>query len=210
VLRRIILNVHIYGGLVCFSYLILFGISVLNFNHPFAFTKSPASVTTWSQPMELPALERTDGKSAAEALTIRRDNNGAILHAMGSFVAPSPNPDGGWTDADTYHARFLRPGKEYEIDVHPGQGTATVTQTRAGVWTLIRDLHGLAAVYPDSTFASSWKWYTELCTFVVIAAGVSGVYLWAARRRERRVGVVMLAVAGAASFALMLLVTFRR
>jgi hypothetical protein len=209
VVRRIILNVHTYGGLLCFSYLVLFGISVVNFNHPFAFTKSPSSVTTWSQPMPLPGLERTDGKSEAEALKARRENNGAVLHALGSFAAPFTPADGGWTDADTYHAHFVRPGKGYEIDVRPGQGTATVTQTRASFWTLTRDLHGSAVVYPESIVASSWGWYTELCTFVVIAAGASGIYLWAGRRRERRVGLVVLGAAVTVSIALMLLITFR-
>jgi hypothetical protein len=208
-LRKIILNVHMYGGLLCFSYLVLLGISVLNFNHPFAFTKSPASVKTWSQPLALRALQKTDGKTAAEALAIRRQNNAAILQALGSFAAPSPNPDGGWTDAATYHAHFVRPGKEYDIDVHPDQGSATITQTRANVWALTRDLHGSSAAYPDSILAGTWAWYTDLSTFFVVAAGISGVYLWTGRRRERRVGLLLLGAAGAASLALMLLITFR-
>ncbi len=206
-LRRIILNAHLYGGLICFSYLILFGISVLNFNHPFEFTKSPASVTSWTQPMALPALERSD----ADATKVRRDNNEAILHALGSFAAPTRNvdADGAWTDAETYHAHLMRPGKTYDIDVHPGRGTATITQTRANFWTLVRELHGSAVWYPESILASSWGWYTELCTFVVIAAAASGVYLWAGRLRERRIGLIMLLGAGALSSALMLLITFR-
>lgn len=39
--RRIVLNVHMYGGLLCFGFLVLFGISVLNFNHPFALPNHP-------------------------------------------------------------------------------------------------------------------------------------------------------------------------
>jgi hypothetical protein len=198
-----------YGGLLCFSYLILLGISVLNFNHLFAFTKSPGGVKTWSQPLVIPALARTDGKDGAEALTIRRQNNAAILHALGSFAAPASNADGDWVDAATYHAHFVRPGKEYEIDVHPGRGSVTITQTRASVWALIRDLHGSSVAYPDSVLASTWAWYTDLCTFFVVAAGVSGVYLWTGRRRERRLGLVLLGAAGAVSLSLMLLVTFR-
>jgi hypothetical protein len=198
-----------YGGLLCFSYLILFGISTLNFNHPFDFTKSPSGVTTWSQPIALPSPVRPDGRDAAEALKARRDNNSAILHALGSFAAPFTSADGDWSDADTYHAHFTRPGKQIDVDVHPGQGTATVTRTRTGVWALVRDLHGSAALYPDSVLASSWKWYTELCVIVVVGAAISGVYLWAGRRRDRRVGLLVLGAACVVSLALMLLVTFR-
>ena len=101
--------------------------------------------------------------------------------------------------AETYHAHFVRPGKAYDVDVRPGRGESTITQTRAGVWSLIRDLHGSAVVYPESALASTWRWYTELCTFVVVAAGVSGVYLWVVGRRERRIGLVVLAAAAAVS-----------
>jgi len=197
-----------YGGLLCFSYLILFGISTLNFNHPFAFTKSPASVSTWSQPMAVPALAKIDGRNAPEAIKIRRQNNSAILRALGSFAGSSTDADGEWIDANTYHAHFVRPGKEYEIAVHPSQGSATITQTRSSFWTLVRDLHGSAVVYPDSILASTWGLYTDLCTFFVVSAGISGIYLWTARRRERGIGLILLGAAGTVSLALMLLITF--
>ena len=207
-LRKLILNIHMYGGLLCFSYLILFGISVLNFNHPFAFTKPPASITTWSQPMQLPQLAKPGG--ARDAQAVQRDNNLAIVHALGSFAAPPPAVSSGdWIDADTYHAHFERPGKGYDVDARLSRGVAQVTQTRTGFWTLVRDLHGSAVVYPESSLASTWGWYTELCTFFVIAAGISGVYLWAGKRRERRIGLITVLAAGAVSVALMLLVTFR-
>lgn len=205
-LRRITLNIHIYGGLLCFSYLMILGISVLNFNHPFAFTRPQANETSWTQPIDIPALVKADGKTPADAM--QRQNNAAIVRAMRSFAEPYPNSNGGWTSANTYHAHLVRPGKEYQIDVRPDQKTATITQTRTGVWTLIRDLHGSYFVYADSVLAGTWSWYTDLCTGAVLFAGISGVYLWTARRRQRRIGLIVIAIAGAVSISLMLLVTF--
>jgi hypothetical protein len=158
--------------------------------------------------MELAELAATDGKSGAEAQQIQGRNNQMIVRALGSFAAPSPGVDGGWTDADTYHAHWARPGKEYQIDVHPSRGSATITQTRMNGWALIRELHGLHAAYPDSRFASTWAWYTDTCTFVLIGAGVSGVYLWTRRRSERRLGLMLLGIAGVVSISLMLVITF--
>jgi hypothetical protein len=206
VLRRIALNIHIYGGLLCFSYLIILGISVLNFNHPLAFTRPQANETTWTEPIEISALAKADGKTPADAM--QRRNDAAIVQAMRSFAEPYPNSNGSWTSANTYRAHLVRPGKEYQIDVHPDQKSATITQTRTGVWTLIRDLHGSYFVYADSVLASTWSGYTDLCTFVVMFAGISGVYLWTARRRERRIGLMMIGIAGIVSIGLMLLVTF--
>ena len=204
-LRKIILNVHTYGGLLCFSYLILFGLSTLNFNHPFAFTKSPGRVTTWTQPMALSDLARPSGPEAAR---IQNRNNELILHTLGSFAAPPYGVSGSWTGPDTYHAHVIRLGKEYQVDAHPAQGTATVTRTRAGFWQLVRDIHGAYGRFPDSRLASTWAWYTDLCTVVLILAAVSGVYLWTHRRRERRTGLIMLGAATVVSVSLMLFITF--
>ena len=204
-LRKIILNIHIYGGLLCFSYLILLGISTLNFNHPFAFTTA-GTTTTWTQPLKLPDLARPEGKNAQDWSRLRTQNNQKVLHALGSFAFPNTAGDGNWKDSDTWHTHFVRVGKEYDIDVHVDQGTATITQTRRNLWTLIRELHGEHETFPESFFASTWAWYTDLCACVVVAAGISGVYLWTHRRRERRIGLILLAAATAVSLALMLVI----
>ena len=203
--RKVILNIHMYGGLLCFSYLLLIGISTLNFNHRFSFTIRPASVRTWTQPMTLPGLVTPEAANHDVAAIVHQ-NNPMVIHALGSF-GTFTYADGVWTDSDTYHARFVRPGKEYQVDVHPSRGRATITRTRANVWAMIRDMHGLYAVYPDSLLASSFKWYTEISAIVVLFACISGVYLWTARRRERRLGLIMLGAAGVVSLSLMVLIT---
>ena len=193
------------GGLLCFSYLVLIGISTLNFNHRFSFTMRPASVTTWTQPMKLPGLATPESANHDAAQIVHR-NNPLVIRALGSFDTFT-NADGAWIDSDTYHAGFVRPGKEYQVDVHPSRGTATITRRRANLWGMIRDLHGLYAVYPDSILASSFKWYTEISAIVVLFACISGVYLWTARRKERCVGLIMLGAAGVVSLSLMVLIT---
>src|SRR5207248_4725633 len=98
-------------GLLCFSFLLIFGISTLIFNHTFAFTRRPISVKTWTQPLAIPPLAKSDGQNPDEMVLMVRQNNATILKALGSFAMPTGPADGGWTDADTYHAHFLRPGK---------------------------------------------------------------------------------------------------
>jgi hypothetical protein len=93
------------------------------------------------------------------------------------------------------------------VDVHLDRKLAVVKETRTSAWDVIAGLHGFHAEMPGSRWVSIWAWYTELCTFAVLFAGVSGVYLWTRRRRERRIGYVLIAGAGAISLALMLYVT---
>src|SRR5438874_5334999 len=185
-MRKIILNIHMYSGLLSFSFLLIFGISTLIFNHPFEFTRRPISVKTWTQPLAIPPLARSDGQNAADKVLMVRQNNATILKALGSFVMPTGTIDGGWTNPDTYRAHFLRPGKEYQIDVHPSQNSATITQSRMSFWMMTTALHAGSYTF----VANTWPWYMELCTFGVIASGVTGIYLWPARARERRIGIV--------------------
>lgn len=70
VLRKTLLNLHLYGGVLCFSYLILFGISSLDFNHSIVFTKWGGSVTTWTQPM--PVVEDGEESSLGRPLPCRK------------------------------------------------------------------------------------------------------------------------------------------
>ena len=46
-MRKWLLNIHLYGGLLCSSYLLLYGVSSLYFNHEFTssqpFPEQPSS-----------------------------------------------------------------------------------------------------------------------------------------------------------------------
>jgi hypothetical protein len=209
-LRKIILNLHIYGGLLCFGYLIVFGISSLNFNHPFEFTRAKKAPITWERSVTLPDLPRvTDDMTSEQRVDAKAEANHAVRQALGLFGHQRPWQQSWWDakDPNHYHASLVRPGAEYEVDVHLDRNLAIVAETRTSAWSVIGALHGFHGAMPGSTFASSWAWYTELCTFVVLFAGVSGVYLWTARQNERRFGFVLLGGAAAGSLALMLYLT---
>jgi hypothetical protein len=189
-----------YSGLLCFSFLLIFGISALIFNHPFQFTRTPSSVKTWTQPMTLPPLARSEGQNPDARLRMVRQNDAVILKSLGSFAILTSAADDGWTDADTYHAHFLRPGKEYQVDFHPSQNSATITQARMNFWRMTTETH----IFSYTVFSTWWKWYVELCTIGIIVSAVSGIYLWPVQARDRRIGFIVLAIFGTFSIALML------
>ena len=208
--RKLILNIHIYAGLLCFGYLIVFGVSSLNFNHPFAFTRAKSEPATWERPVKLDDLPRfTPDMTGEQRVAAKADANHAVRRALGLFGHQRPWRESWWDekDANHYHASLVRPGVEYEVDVHLDRGVAVVKETRSSAWEVIARLHGFHGNMPDSAFVTTWGWYTELCTFAVLFAGMSGVYLWTARTNERRIGLVLLGGAGALSLALMLYLT---
>ena len=209
-MRKIILNIHMYGGLLCFSYLVIFGLSSLNFNHPFAFTKAKSEPTVWEKAVELRDLPRlTPEMKGEERIKTKAEANNQVRRALNLFGHQRPWKESYWNtqDPNHYHASLVRPGREYEVDVYLDRGLANVKETRTSTWAILRALHGLHGEMPDSTFVSSWAIYTEICTFFVLFAGVSGVYLWTARRNERRAGYAIIASAAVVSIALMILMS---
>ena len=210
-MRKIILNIHIYAGLLCFGYLVVFGVSSLSFNHPAKFVRGRGETRTWERTIELPRdLPRTTADMTSEQrVAAKSEANNAVRVALGLFGHQRPWQESGWDQKNPnhYHASLVRPGVAYEVDVHLESKTAVVQETRTSAWEVMARLHGFHGEMPGSALVSTWAWYTELCTFAVLFAGGSGVYLWTRRRNERRIGRVILGSAGAVSLALMLYLT---
>ncbi len=191
-MRFWILKVHLYGGLLCSAYLMVFGFSSLNFNHHFAFAKPLESKESWEAPLDLPL--DSDNLKAAESV---RDE----LGLMGWPLPWTMNRD----SEGNLHFNLERPGKSYTLDVLVKEKRAKVQERRKGFWPVLNSLHALMSV-PNAPFTRMWGWFTEFCTWVVLFSATSGLYLWACSRRERWTGLWLFSGATAAALALILYV----
>lgn len=192
-MRRWVLWFHIHGMLLCASYLVIFGVSSLLFNHPFAWATPKPTVVRWECPIVLEPAP--DKMKAAEAVARQLGLMGWVLPWQTKL-----NADGAMRIA------LSRPGKEYVIDVPPDGRSARVEERRAGVWQVIRQLHGLMGVR-NSSFMLGWAQYTRVCTVFVIFAAFSGIYLFATRKSERVAGWLTLGIAGCTAAAMIIYVT---
>lgn len=192
-MRDLILKIHLYGGLLCASYLLIFGISSLNYNHHFgAATDDPVQ---WQRTLHVADAE--EKMTVAEKV---RDELGLI----------------GWTipwethrdEQGNLHFGLARPGKRYTIHVFFKEDRIAVDESRKGFWPVINQLHALTRI-PNSPFVSTWGIYTEICVWVVLFSACSGVYLWATLKRDRRVGLVLLLGSLAFSLSFMLYIWWR-
>jgi hypothetical protein len=183
-MRNFILKIHLYGGLLCSPYLLLFGLSSLHYNHH--FTQPGDDRVTWTHPIRLDtSIEK---RKMGQAV---RDSLG--LMGWGPWWEVRQN------DTET-RVQITRPGKKYNVRIPNQGGVAEVEEIRLGYWRVINSLHALMRV-PNSTFMSFWGIYTEICTWVVLFSAASGVYLWTARKSERRIGWSLLgAGSGSALF----------
>jgi hypothetical protein len=184
-MRKFILNLHMYGGLLCSAYLLVFGFSSLNFNHHFGFAMGRNTKVTWEEPLPMELVH--DNIGDAESV---RDRLGLM----------------GWTppwemsrdNELNFHFQVTRPGKNYTIHALQKEGKVKVEESRAGFWPVVNSLHALGGV-PGSAFSRTWGWYTEVCTVVVLFSAGSGVWLWAISKRERSIGTWTLVAALTAS-----------
>lgn len=194
-MRKWMLNLHLYGGLLCAPYLIIFGFSSLHFNHHFGFVEMKPNSTEWDAPLELGAIK--DNEEMAKAV---RDSLGLM----------------GWTipwnmkrDAEgNLQFDLERPGKSYTLRTELKEHRVHIKERRKGFWQVLNSLHAMGKV-PNSEFVSFWGVYTEICTWFVLFAAASGLYLWVNSQRERKVGLVTLGAAAGVSLGLMLLVALR-
>jgi hypothetical protein len=185
-MRRWLLDLHLYLGLLCLPYVVVFGISSILLNH----RVERVTQSEWSERIaplaEAPAARQAEAAIAALGLrasalghTLKHDAAGAL-----SF-------------------RAIRTGRSYQVTVG-ADGAARVVERHGGVLGAINGLHGMHDREP-SWWHFGWSLYTELATGVLLFAIASGVLLVLPRPSGRALalgagalGSVALAALGAA------------
>src|SRR5437773_454052 len=109
-LRKVILNIHIYGGLLCFSYLIIFGYSSLIFNHDTLAPEPAKTLVTWEQAGPPPEYQQVQSglTGSARDEQVKR-NNEAVRTSLGLFGWPV-YWESQWS-TPPYKAVISRPGR---------------------------------------------------------------------------------------------------
>ena len=176
-IRKWVLNLHLYGGLLGSSYLVILGLSSIAFNHHMAPDRALLPAITWQHPLTM-SVTGDDMEVASKA----RD-------ALGLFGWPLP-----WEMHrevnDDLRFDLARPGKYYSIHLNQDKKMIYVAEKRTGYLSVIRELHGFSGELPGAKFMNIWSVYTEATTWIVFLSLISGVYLWLKRPKERKTGTV--------------------
>ncbi len=186
--RRLWLDLHIYVGLACAGYLVLYGVSSVLYNHPTWFEAAEPTARVWEAHIALPA-------NGSPSLRAQAARDALGLEGSVPDRRARATQDGGLA--------FLiwRPGARYEVTVD-ANGTARVEEERASVAGVIKSLHGIPG-YPGSVFGWTWNAYTHFSLFALPFLAGSGALLWWTSPLGRGRVWVLGAVAGGASFLYM-------
>lgn len=166
--RTLILELHICAGLLCIPYLLIIGISSLNFNHSFLSEKTGAEASTWSEAVSLrPDMERQE----------MVDQLMSTLSIYGWFIPWASN-----LDSANSTVVIVNPGKKYVIDIDYNQLSARVSETRGSVSGLFKVLHGLGEPIPHAPWwINSWRYYQSVGLYSMVIWSLGGLFLWITR-----------------------------
>lgn len=195
-MKKLIYSLHLYFGLLCSAYLIVFGISSLQFNHHFGFFKLGERTVNWTRTIQVP-VDDNDLQAAGFAI---RDALG-----LGGWVPPW------WMNRpaekpEMFELGIVRQGKEYRVVYNTESGLAEVKEIRRGPLEIITSLHA-AGPYPNAGIPLTlWPWYTHICFWFVVFAVISGIYLWLSGSNSRSFGMTALVVVNILCAAVLILI----
>lgn len=192
--RRWILKIHLYGGLLCFWYLIIFAISSLHFHHDFDFMKEK-QISYESIPVTL--VHDSESSDSARATSLQN-----ALGLAGWYLYWETYTD----SLGNFHTEVQNPKTTYRIVYDPVSSTASITSEYKGFWSILNALHGFAGRMPNAPLVIFWYIFTYICLTVVVFSIVSGIWLWSGKREGKSLGWATLLATIAFSVLLMLIV----
>lgn len=191
-------DLHLYAGLFISPFVVLFAISVFALVHPSGSAPSGSTVRRVRsvQNLQVPAgVEALSGRARVDAVRSLLDQ--AQLRGEIGFIGYSPKEH-------RLSIPVSVPGRETVFDLDLQTRTATITERDTGIADALILLHKapgphLADIRMNWFPMLAWRWLADATVYLLLFISISGIYLWAVLRAERRAGVAML-IAGAVCF----------
>jgi hypothetical protein len=190
-IRKWILKIHLYGGLLCFWYLIIFAVSSLQFQHHFEFMK-PKLQQEEIQEKKLSIPETENLSDFAKSIQNE-------LHLAGWDLPWKTYRD----SSGIFYTEIQNPKAQYKITFDALSSTAKIIKKEKGFWIIMNSLHGFSGKMPNAPLLFFWKIFTYICLIVVTFSIFSGIWLWANRSTDKLFG--LLTVSGIVVLSLLLM-----
>jgi len=190
-MRNLVLTIHAYLGLLCLPYILIFGISSLDFNHHFLEKEQRTLINTLTVKVETMPFQEGE-----ELGTILRDS----LHLFGWYI-----PWESYSDNVKHHIMIAHFGKEYEIEKFRNSDEVTMKVYALPAGKVLFGLHALGGDIPNApAWINVWKYYQDLTVYASLFWALAGVYLWATQRRRSSIPLWALIIISCFSLTLMM------
>jgi hypothetical protein len=193
----LIRDLHLYLGLFCSPFVLVFAVSVFFLVHTWLpKIGSDASTTRVASGLLLPVnLPTLSGRPLIDALKPVLEK--ADVHGEVGFVRHL-------IKEEKLIIPVTIPGRETIVTINIASGEATIVTRETGLANATATLHRspgehAPAIRMNWFYMQAWRWLADITAYLSLFISVSGIYLWYVLRAERRVGFVLL-FAGALSF----------
>jgi hypothetical protein len=193
-LRKWIHRIHLYGGLLCFWYLIIFAVSSLQFQHHFEFM-------TLSGGKEIVNERKIEIQGNNDKLIFAR-NLQDKLNIAGWLIPWQTSLD----SAGLFHTVIQNPKSRYTLVYNPSTYTVKMSEAGNGFLRIINSLHGYSGNMPNAPLLVFWKIFTYVCVIIVVFSIFSGIWLWAVKKGNKLTGWITFSGILVLSFLLMIIV----
>lgn len=189
--RDLLDKVHVYGGLFIALYLIIIGLSSLQFQHHFNLPEGNTGKTWWQQ-INMPVIEDN------------REYKLAVRDSLGLFGYTPWWQD--YTDKKgIHHFKITRPGKSYWVEVQPESKLYRVNESRDIIGAVLA-LHGLTGgALEGPAFIKVWKFFAQIMNVVFLIVISITLYFWYERSFQSFKGWIL---AGTIAFISILALLF--
>jgi len=176
-------QLHLYFGVFISPFILLFAISAIPLNH--RWQPNPREHKT-SVPVQI-----TEGLEKMELV----NSILAQLNLTGEVIGR------GQVRNNQTVIRVTRPGKMKILTVDMLNKKAEIVERTFGFLDTLRYLHLNPGPHklPNWFFTRFWGWMADTTVYVILFLSLSGIYMWAVIKAERKVGLIMLA-SGCLSF----------
>jgi len=189
-------DLHLYFGLLISPFVLVFAISVFFLNHPGLPLGGSETKKQKTMTFQLPlGLEQSQGADRLDKIRQVMRQTGVTGEV--NFIRYLPKEHRMIVPA-------VKPGLETTLDIDFRQSTVLCEQRNTGIWDGMIYLHKSPgphnhAIRGNWFYTRVWRWLVDAITYLLLFITVSGVYLWAVLKAERKVGLALLA-AGIVSF----------
>lgn len=181
-------NIHLLLASVSLPFFVMYGVSAVQMSHNRWFQMKPA--------VQERDVAMAPGRSSARE--IARD----IMDRETSIRGEITNVQ---TSAAGISLRIVAPGTVHEVKYDAASGKARVRTSVAGVMGMLNRLHHWAGFYHEPVSMKLWAAAVGFVSAALLLLGATGVYMWFARRPERRIGFALLAINVVFALSIMLL-----
>lgn len=183
-------DLHLYFGLFISPVVLVFAISAAFLVHAWlpGTTEQPASRTVGDLPVPA-GIELLSSREQVNALRGVLDR--LRVHGEVNFIHRI-------SKEHRLVIPVIVPGREVTVDLNVETRSAAVTSRGESTWSAMIYLHKMpgqhnANIRGNWVYLRIWRWLADATVYLVLFISISGIYLWAVLRAERRIGLALLA-----------------